>query len=426
MELWGQIRHSLTGSSLASDSDEYVDKFFNSTPPNDEWCMNEQQAALKSFVEVHVKDGRRVALVTSGSATVPLNNEGSMDAVSYGDRGAASAEQFLRAGYAVIFLHRRGSLAPFSRHFQTYIRDNLFMKMIHVQPDGTMILQSDNDAERKKQLAGVLRAAQDTSARLFHFKFTTVQQYLHYLRMASQVLDVVGSRGLILLSASVLDYYVPSATTTIRSSLQHSPPQSPTNDKGKPKKKDYLTLNLIRTPNLVRKIRSTYAPKAFFVTLKSVADKNLMHAAAYRDIERWGVDVVVADSPMLPNEMVLLSEQEEFHVAPLRKMEASSVMSDSGGRHHTDESARSGAFMTSNSSVSSSTLPSFELDSACAAKLVRLHQICTSRRQVLKQSKSLLLLTAKFTMMKENDMLNEDADGNKVHMTTGCECLFMY
>ena len=34
-----------------------------------------------------------------------------------GTRGATSAEYFLKAGYAVIFMHRQFSLQPFSRHY---------------------------------------------------------------------------------------------------------------------------------------------------------------------------------------------------------------------------------------------------------------------------------------------------------------------
>ena len=38
-----------------------------------------------------------------------------IDNFSSGSRGAASAEYFLERGYAVVFLHREGSLRPFER-----------------------------------------------------------------------------------------------------------------------------------------------------------------------------------------------------------------------------------------------------------------------------------------------------------------------
>ena len=40
-----------------------------------------------------------------------------IDNFSAGTRGAISAEYFLEAGYAVIFLHRQFSLLPYSRHY---------------------------------------------------------------------------------------------------------------------------------------------------------------------------------------------------------------------------------------------------------------------------------------------------------------------
>ncbi|CAK4153721.1 unnamed protein product [Aphanomyces euteiches] len=358
MEFWGTLQKTLGGGSVASDSDAYVDKFFENTTEEDAWALEVLTAKTNEFVTAQLSDGRRIALVTSGSATVPLTSESVMDAVSFGDRGASSAEHFLQAGYAVIFLHRQGSAAPFSRHFASFIHDNQFISMLRVHEDRSLRLDSLEEQEQDR-LSTILTRAKDTKSRLFHITFSTVQQYLYYLRMTSKALDPACSRGLILLSASVLDYYVPTlaAQTTT--------------------KKEAVTLNLVRAPNLVRKIRHEYAPKAFLVTLKSVADKARMQSAAFRDIERWGVDVVVADSPMLPDELALISPQEEFIVSPPQ-----------------DDAA-------------------IELEEVCAAMLVELHRAWSARRQILKQGKSLLLLTAKFSMMKENDTLNEDAMGNK-------------
>jgi len=42
-----------------------------------------------------------------------------IDNFSTGLRGAICAEYFLRNGYAVLFLYRKGSCFPFLRHFPT-------------------------------------------------------------------------------------------------------------------------------------------------------------------------------------------------------------------------------------------------------------------------------------------------------------------
>ena len=60
---------------------------------------------------------RRIAVVTSGGTTVPLerNTVRFIDNFSTGNRGAALTERFLAEGYAVIFVHRTGSAFPFAR-----------------------------------------------------------------------------------------------------------------------------------------------------------------------------------------------------------------------------------------------------------------------------------------------------------------------
>ncbi|RHY81524.1 hypothetical protein DYB26_006175 [Aphanomyces astaci] len=379
MELWGTFRRG--NKAAASDSDSYVKKFFESTPVEDAWKLDAQTEALKQFVNDSIAAGRRVALVTSGSATVPLNSDSVMDAVSFGDRGAATAEQFLRAGYAVIFLSRQGSLAPFSRHFQAYIRDNSFMSMLHVQPDKSLFVKS-RDTSQRDHIASVLQAAKETRENVFHLCFSTVQQYLFYLQAATKAVDAAGTRAMIVLAASVLEYYVPSSSSSTGVPSSSTPADTAAKDK---ESSSSLSLNLIRVPNLIRKIRQEYAPKSFLVTLKSAANKNQIYNVAFEELEKWGVDAVLADSPALPGEMALVSESESTRV-----------------------------------SLKADTTTHMELDTLCAASLVEMHGVFAARRTFLAQGRQLLLLTAKFSMMKANDAVNEDADGHKnVPFATG-------
>lgn len=88
---------------------------------------------------------------------------------------------------------------------------------------------------------------------------------------------------------------------------------------------------------------------------------------------------MLADSPALPGEMALVSAQENLLVT-----------------HKNEKSAAE-----------------MELDTLCAASLVEMHRTFTTRLQFLQQGRQLLLLTAKFSMLKENDTLNEDTEGNR-------------
>jgi phosphopantothenate-cysteine ligase len=87
------------------------------------------KACADEFITYQKRKGRPVVLVTSGGSTVPLEvcvhmvftNENQtvrfIDNFSAGTRGACSAEYFIENGYAVIFLHRKFSLLPYSRHY---------------------------------------------------------------------------------------------------------------------------------------------------------------------------------------------------------------------------------------------------------------------------------------------------------------------
>ena len=72
---------------------------------------------LEAFVATHLAAGRRIACVTSGGTTVPLerNTVRFIDNFSTGNRGAATTEQLLALDYAVIFLHRAHSAFPYAR-----------------------------------------------------------------------------------------------------------------------------------------------------------------------------------------------------------------------------------------------------------------------------------------------------------------------
>lgn len=83
---------------------------------------SKEYAKLEDFLTHHWSTGCGIVLVTSGGTIVPLekNMVRFIDNFSRGLRGAASAESFLAQGYAVIFLHRKGSIVPFSRISSQY------------------------------------------------------------------------------------------------------------------------------------------------------------------------------------------------------------------------------------------------------------------------------------------------------------------
>jgi phosphopantothenate-cysteine ligase len=93
---------------MASSTEE--DAYFAANPPPRH--LDAHAARARAFITAHADAGRRVVLITSGGTTVPLERQTVrfIDNFSAGTRGATSAEHFLAAGYAVIFLHREFSL----------------------------------------------------------------------------------------------------------------------------------------------------------------------------------------------------------------------------------------------------------------------------------------------------------------------------
>ena len=162
---------------------------------------------LRDFVAQQPSD-RLIALVTSGGTTVPLESRTVrfIDNFSVGTRGAASAEWFLRHGYAVVFLHRRGSLEPFSRHLP---RSGL-LELLEFSPTSSApCLQLKSDVS--SQLAPVLREYKDCirDTRLLKIEFNTVQEYLGLLLTAAEILAPLSKKLLVYLSAAVSDFYIP-------------------------------------------------------------------------------------------------------------------------------------------------------------------------------------------------------------------------
>lgn len=109
-------------------------EFYATEPRPDDLAHVEEQ--LASFVQQH--GARKIVLVTSGGTTVPLevNTVRFIDNFSAGTRGAISTECFLAMGYAVIFLHRKFSLAPYTRSFLPTV--NNFLDHLVLEPSGVL------------------------------------------------------------------------------------------------------------------------------------------------------------------------------------------------------------------------------------------------------------------------------------------------
>jgi len=130
-----------------------------------------------------------------------------------GTRGATSAEYFLKAGYAVIFMHRQFSLQPFSRHYSH--STNPFLDFLEIEPPSP----TDHSAqptisvtpEKRQDLLEVLSMykAVHAAGTLLSLTFVTVDDYLWLLRALSHELSVLGKKAMYYLAAAVSDFFLP-------------------------------------------------------------------------------------------------------------------------------------------------------------------------------------------------------------------------
>ena len=338
MALWGTLRHRM-GGSVPTDSSEFVQDFFDKTPEDPHWQLSAIQKETEQFIATQLADRRGIALITSGATIVPLDpeNDTFVDAAPQGQeqQGPACAEYLLQLGYAVIFVHREGSLRPFTRHFQKYIQNGAFMDMFRLENMGLVL--SGVDIPQQLQFQKIAQLYTECSTRVLHLSFTSVQQYLMLTRLAAKAMEVVKDRGIVVLAATLLHFYVPmdpSATATEASedtdgASTSSSVSSSSSKHSKmkhikkfaknvaKKKNEEFSVNFVRVPNIIRSIRKDWCPKAFLVTCKHQLASGEAIEAAHGDLEKWGVDVIAGYHHS--REILLITEQEEAIVTCPRR-----------------------------------------------------------------------------------------------------------
>ncbi|KAJ1342119.1 hypothetical protein BSLG_003342 [Batrachochytrium salamandrivorans] len=146
-----------------------ADEYFATTPPN-----NLHEVALNQRVF---------------GTTVPLENNTVrfLDNFSAGTRGATSAEHFIEAGYAVIFLHRQFSLEPYTRHY-THAK-NCFLDFLAAMPDGSLRVVDHHQTEITCMLSKYQEA--NTNRMLLKIDFVTVRDYLFLLRQITSEMSLL-------------------------------------------------------------------------------------------------------------------------------------------------------------------------------------------------------------------------------------------
>ncbi|PWY99666.1 DFP-domain-containing protein, partial [Testicularia cyperi] len=276
-------------SSSSSNPKWSSDRFFQTQQPPSN--LEEISASTSKFVQRHLREGRKVVLVTSGGTTVPLekNVVRFLDNFSAGTRGATSAEYFLSAGYAVIFMSRQHSLAPYTRHYSH--TTNPFLDLLadpatHVHTDLPASTTGEDHITVLPQHVAHLRPILSAyhharSSGLLHtVPFVTVNDYLWLLREMSRVMQPLGRHAMYYLAAAVSDFFIPS-TNVPEHKIQSG--------------KGSLVIEMDQVPKVLKPMVEQWVPEGYLVSFKLETDPNLLIPKAVGALQRYGHQLVIGN-----------------------------------------------------------------------------------------------------------------------------------
>jgi len=279
--------------------------FETESPPRD---LEEVARRARVFVDKWIKGGVKIALVTSGGTSIPLekNCVRSLENFSTGNRGAASTEWFLRSGYAVIFLTRKGSVGPFGRHVARVSSQQMDLQfMNYLEESGDSVCNKIQlNVSDSSLVLDVLREYHMIKRKglLMQVQFTTLVEYLFYLLALCSALEDAKRKALIYLAAAVSDFYLPQKEMAVHKIQSREGP---------------LLLRLQPTPKALGYLKGV-CPKAFWISFKLETDHKLLESKARGAIAKYGMDCVVANMLQSYKEKCFLIMQNTEAI-PIRK-----------------------------------------------------------------------------------------------------------
>lgn len=284
-----------------------MDYFANNPEPHD---LDKSISLARDFIQQHAKEGRRVALVTSGGTTVPLENQTVrfIDNFSAGTRGATSAEYFVEAGYAVIFLHRQFSLLPYSRHYSH--STNCFLDYMSYAEDGPVSVQNNYQQEMASVLKQYRKAKKENT--LLLLPFITVNDYLWHLRAFAELMQPLGANALFYLAAAVSDFFVPADRMVehkIQSSEDFNKKPEPIDLNGDAPHDEQLRgrmpaahmegqklmIDLDPVPKFLKTLVDDWAPRAMIISFKLETDPNLLSIKSKTALDKYAHHLVIGN-----------------------------------------------------------------------------------------------------------------------------------
>ena len=276
-------------------SDTAESQYFTNNPAPK--SLQAHLALARNFINFHVEHSNRVVLVTSGGTTVPLENQTVryIDNFSAGTRGATSAEYFLEAGYAVIFLHRQFSLLPYSRHYSH--NDRSFLDYMS-EENGRVTVNEEHQPGMLDVLRQYTAAKRDN--KLLIMSFVTITDYLWELREVAKLMRPLRRYALFYLAAAVSDFFVPSDRMVehkIQSSEDFANASSGENQ-AQPAARTVgksLIIDLEPVPKFLHQLVDGWAPEGMIVSFKLETDPSLLVTKARYSLQKYQHHLVIGN-----------------------------------------------------------------------------------------------------------------------------------
>lgn len=279
--------------------DMEITSFFDSAPPLKDGIDIDRK--ITEFIERHSPlsgnlGERRIVCVTSGGTTVPLERRcvRFIDNFSSGHRGAASTEYFLKAGYGVIFLYRRGSCQPYCRS----LPDDPFLECFEFTQESNVQVSESHFEVVKKAISN--HHAAIAEGMLLKLPYTTIFEYLQILHKIAVPMRTLGGRGMFYLAAAVSDFYVPWNSMAEHKIQSASGP---------------LDMRLVQVPKMLSMLRKIWAPLAFCISFKLETDSNILLQKADMALQKYKMHAVVANElSTRKDEVVVVTSNERISV----------------------------------------------------------------------------------------------------------------
>ena len=234
--------------------------------------MNQKYIAIEKFATRVAMSAKRLALVTSGGTSVPIERPTVrfIDNFSTGLRGARLAEFFLEQDhYSVLFLYRSGSAFPYLHRI---VRAS--------DPVGSLRNICSNSQ--------VINQAVFDESRFCAVSFDQLFEYILLLHhsLVTRPLSSLGKSCFVCLAAAVSDFYIPASDMPVNKIQSR---EVEVDDNGE------VLLKLQHVPKALELVKKRWNSDAFVLSFKLETDEEKLMTKSLDSIRLNGVDAVLAN-----------------------------------------------------------------------------------------------------------------------------------